>query len=384
MVDIPPGTQPHFMPPVVRDQVLGGEVLERLACLPNREMARATAIEVAVVLLAHDLFVEIDTYEGRGYALIDSQERMCAVTGLGDKRLRSGLRHLCEVGMLVKTAGVSLGERSGTSSDWYWLTTIRGAFVPPAQPKRFASRRNGRMHLSTGQSASGQNDRMHNGNPLVDAAATAGAIRPERRDVVVCSSQPTPSGKNSTNKQHEPADAADAGGSSSVAQLDSYRPVTRTDGAPIEDPALRQALVDAGFKGRLDPAVQEAFDIAGVISAEYVTEVSARGKGPGWIVTALRASGASAIWDHFDDHNLTADLDEDRGGPRVWQTKHCGICEPTSRTWIIPDDPYSPPRRCHRCHDDFLAEQDANAAHLQRQLTPSSAQLAHAVGEPPF
>lgn len=382
MVEIPPGTQPRLMPPFVRDQALTGEVLARLACLPDEGKVRAKTIEAAVLLIAHDAIVEIDTPDGRGYATVESAQRIAARTGMKEKRLREGLLHLCEVGLLVKTAGVSLGDTNGSEADWYWLATIPGAFVPPARPDRFAPGKNDQVRLSTGAFASGQKRRVRSGVTRTPASTPPAPEQPKRPDVVVCSPSPSHPEKNSNTTTHPVEPAASA-----VADLDSYRPVTRSDGSVITDEVLREVLTTAGFKGRLLPEVEAAFDTAGPISAEYVAMQHTRGKGPGWMIKALKVSGPAAIWDAFPtgppaahEPNATCDMGALHPGPRVWVLRHCGRCDEIDRTYIDPADHNQSRRRCPRCNDDLVEELQQRRMHLASLADPP----ARVVGENPF
>jgi phage FluMu protein Com len=367
------------MPPFVRDQALTGEVLARLACLPDEGKVRAKTIEAAVLLIAHDAIVEIDTDEGRGYATVEAADQLAARIRIPEKRLREALRHLCAVGLFTKTAGVSLGDNNGSEPDWYWLRTIPGVYVPPAQPARFAPSQNDQVRLSTGAFASGQNDQVRIGSTPIDQRDAIDIEQPKRPGVVVCSTPPSPPVKHNNTTTHPVEPAASA-----VADLDSYRPVTRSDGSPITDEVLRQVLTSAGFKGRLLPDVEAAFDTAGPISAEYVTLQHARGKGPGWMIKALKASGPAAIWDAFPDQPAAqGDHHVDRipAGPRAWMSTHCGQCDEVDRTYIDPEDPQRIQRRCPRCHDDLRAEiqQRRDAIHAANTQPP-----ARVVGENPF
>jgi len=367
------------MPPFVRDQALTGEVLAHLACLPDEGKVRAKTIEAAVLLLAHDAIVEIDTVDGRGYATVEPADQLAARTGISEKRLREALRHLCAVGLFTKTAGVSLGDTAGSEPDWYWLRTIPGAYVPDAQPVRFAPGQNGRVHLSTGAFASSQNDQMQSGAPLTDQRNSVDIEQPKRPDVVVCSTPPSHSVKNNTTTTHSVEAAV-----STVANLDSYRPVTWSDGSLIEDEPLREALMLAGFKGRLVPEVEAAFRAAGPHSVQYLALQTSRGKGPGWMVKALKASGPAAIWDAFPaapGGAATSDVTEVDVGPRMWVTAHCGVCDALSRRYIDPDDPQRIQRRCPHCHDDLLDEIQQRRAAIHAASTQPPARV---VGENPF
>lgn len=333
-----------MMPTYLRPLALPYEVVQQVACMPKGKIRQATS-EALMCLMAHDLFREIDTPNGRGYALAHTQEQLSARTGISVERLANGLRGLQSIGVLVKTAGRLLGSTEGSEQDMYWLTTLPDAYVPDPRltrqkvfPQNTGTAPQERVVLSPQNTGTAPVL-----SPTASHPATGGGPA-ERGNVVVSSSSPR-NPRNHTTTNTVPADPGPVD-NATVTDLNTRRPVTCADGSPITDTALRDALDAAGFKGPLDADVQAAFDLVGPIAAEYVESTTAAGKGAGWIVRTLQAAGAPAIWAWIDRHPPAGTTTPAGGSTPAGWPEPCGACDANRQRHTADGLPY----RCPDCH----------------------------------
>lgn len=315
------------LPLPLRTQALPLEALQALAQLPTKQQARAKACEALVALVSNGLFTEVDTGQGRGYALCVSKESLADQVGMSTERLTHALAVLTEIGLLVKTAGHFYGAHNGSSPDRYWLTTLPGFHVPAPNPRRTAPPQNPRVSEVPRDSQPPQNPRV---KPVITAPVSPNASV-QAEDLVVCSSITTE--KENNNK---------------VVELSDHRSPRYHDGTAITDLEVLELLKRAGFTRELPLPVSEALLTNPDGMRSYLVTILADPlirNHAGYVRTALSRG-------HVPQHAPSVQ-DEDFHSP--W----CGECDPHTRRKRMSGSEIL--IRCVNCHDGLKEPAHVNA-----------------------